>query len=190
MDITTIVFVGIGLSMDAFAVSIANSLCYRDMKKLYMVFMSVVFGLFQGIMPIIGYYVGNLFKKQISDIDHWVALILLCAIGFNMIKEAYQDMFDKDGIVCPMKPLSLKLLMVQAIATSIDALAIGVSFSVLKVNIMTCSLIITSITFITCFIGSLLGNKASALFKNKAEIFGGLILIVIGVKIFVEHMFF
>lgn len=190
MDIYTILLIGLGLSMDAFAVTIANTLCYRDMKKRYIFLMALTFGVFQGVMPVIGFFAGNLFLTQISALDHWIALILLSFIGFKMVKEAIDDMNSEDGITCPIKPLTMNLLLVQAIATSIDALAVGLSLSALNVNIINSSLIITVVTLLMCLIGALIGKSAGEFLKNKAELLGGTILIFIGLKIFIEHMFF
>lgn len=189
MDTYSLILIGLGLSMDAFAVTMANTLCYSNMKKSYIFLMAIIFGIFQGIMPLIGYFAGNFFIDYISAIDHWIALILLSIIGIQMIKEAYDDMNSEDGIVCPTKPLSMKLLFVQAIATSIDALTIGISFSALHVKILNAALLITLITFSICLLGGLIGKTSGKFLKSKSELLGGVILIIIGIRIFVEHMF-
>ena len=164
-----IILIGIGLSMDAVAVSMTNGMCLKQMHVKHAFVTALAFGLFQGIMPLIGYFAGSVFAEKVNAIDHWLALILLGFIGGKMVYEAVKS--DEDHTVC--KVLTFRLLLVQAIATSIDALAVGVSFAALTVNI----------------IAVYIGKKFGDLLKQKAEIVGGIILILIGLKIFVEHMF-
>lgn len=174
--------------MDAFAVTIANTLCYQDMHKRYSFLMALTFGMFQGVMPIIGYFASNVFYKQIAALDHWIALILLAAIGLKMIKEAYEEINSEEEIECSNYELTLKMLIVQAIATSIDALAVGISLSALNVDIFSSAIIIALTTLIICVIGTFIGKKTGILIKNKAEMIGGFILVFIGLKIFIEHL--
>ncbi|MCR5718705.1 MAG: manganese efflux pump MntP family protein [Oscillospiraceae bacterium] len=175
---------GIGLSMDAFAVSVTNGLCCRGMRPLHRVGMAVCFGLFQGMMPMIGFFLGKLFEDVICAYDHWIALILLCYIGGRMLWEAF---FSKDEPETDR--LTLRLTLMQGIATSIDALAVGVSFAALSdVPIVTAALLIAGITFAVSLTGVCFGRQLGRLLGSKAQIAGGLLLIGIGVKIFVEHM--
>lgn len=183
MDLFTIVTVAVGLSMDAFAVSVTNGMCVRDLNNKRRVLTALSFGIFQAAMPIIGYFLGRTFSDAISAVDHWVALILLSAIGINMIVEAIKSKNEE----CSLAPFSYKSLFVQSIATSIDALAVGISFAVLNINIWVSALFIGAITFGICLFGIFIGKKLNSLFKNKASIVGGVILIAIGLKIFIEH---
>lgn len=189
MDIITLLFLGIGLSMDAFAVSISNGMCYTNIDKKRAIFTSFCFGFFQAAMPIIGFFAGRIFQGAIQAADHWIALILLAFIGGKMIVDAIHELRHPDECVCA-KPIQLKTILLQAIATSIDALAVGISLALMRVNIISAASIIGIITFICCMIGAFIGKKFGSLLKEKAEILGGIILIGIGLKIFIEHMFF
>ncbi len=186
MSIVEIIFISISLAMDAFAVSISNGMLLEKIKAKYAIKFGIFFGFFQFIMPIIGYYLTNLLGKQILNFDHWIAFILLNIIGFKMIIETFKQ--EENNISDDKNILSIKNLIVLAIATSIDALAVGVSFSVIKVNIFMPSLIIGIVAFIFSFVGVLIGKKISSLFSKNAERIGGLILIIIGFKILIEHL--
>lgn len=187
METLTLFLIALGLSMDAFAVSISNGLCFKNFKKSQAFISSISFGIFQGLMPTIGFFAGTLFFDVISKLDHWIALILLGYIGTNMIIDSIKELKLKNTISEDSKEYTLKTLFLQSIATSIDALAIGISFAALKINILTAALFICVVTFVCCLIGSLIGKKFGHLLQEKAKIFGGLILIFIGLKIFVEH---
>jgi len=187
MAFTELILLAIGLSMDAAAVSISNSLCIKKITFKHVLQMALMFALFQGIMPLIGYLTANAFSDIISQFDHWIALILLTIIGGKMIYEAIKANIDQE---CSLFSLTFKLLLVQAIATSIDALAVGVSFSALKVNIYYAIIIISIITFICCIIAVLISKRFGNLLGKRADMMGGIILIVIGLKIFIEHIFF
>lgn len=191
MDGLTLLVLALGLSMDAFAVSITNGLCYQNFHKKQAIMTAGAFGLFQGLMPVIGYYCGIAFSGTISFLDHWIALVLLGLIGLNMIREAIKEMRDITPIcdACQSE-LTGKTLIMQAIATSIDALAVGISFAIIQVNIFFASSSIAIITFVISLLGCQLGKRFGGLLKEKAQIFGGGILILIGLKIFIEHMFF
>ena len=189
MNSITLFFTAIGLSMDASAVSISNGMCFENMKKKQILVTAFYFGFFQGLMPIIGYVVSSRFSNEIAFLDHWIALILLGFIGGKMIKDAINELKYPEACLTGTKLLTSKILIVQAIATSIDALAIGISFALMKVNIVSAALLIGIITFIGSVIGSNLGKRFGEMFKQKAEIFGGAILIIIGLKIFIEHTF-
>lgn len=189
MDIITLIFLALGLSMDATAVSVSNSMCYPDLSKKKTLLSCGLFGLFQGLMPVIGFYSGRLLGKTIMAIDHWIALILLCFIGGKMLFEGIRDM--KKGLECDTSSpdFTFKSMLVQSIATSIDALAVGISLAALSVNIYGAALLIAVITFACSLTGSFLGKKFGALLGDWAEIAGGVILVGIGAKIFIEHMF-
>jgi putative Mn2+ efflux pump MntP len=187
MSITELILLAIGLSMDASAVSISNSLCIKKLTIKNILQMAIIFGLFQGIMPLIGFYAASMFADVISQFDHWIAFILLAIIGGKMLHEAITAEPEKD---CSLFNLTLKLLLVQAVATSIDALAVGVSLSALNVNIFYAVIIIGIVTFICCSIAILISKRFGNLLGKRADIVGGIILIAIGLKIFIEHMFF
>ena len=160
MDILSIILIGIGLAMDAFAVSLAKGMCLnKKYIKVYAFKLAFFFGFFQALMPFIGYYCGVQFASYIQKVDHWVAFILLGIVGIHMIKEAATS--KKEEEVCL---ISYKNIIVLAIATSIDALAIGVSFAFLNVNIIHAVVMIGIITFILCFIGVFFGKKIGSLF--------------------------
>ncbi len=186
MSLTEIILLAIGLSADAAAVSISNTLCIRKVKLKHALSMALSFGIFQGIMPLIGYYAATSFSYYIKSCDHWIAFILLGIIGGKMLYESIKDEGKQD---CSVFSLSFKLLLVQAIATSIDALAVGISLSVLEVNIFASVAIISTVTFICCMLAVLVAKRFGTMLGKRAGIVGGLILIFIGVKIFVEHMF-
>ena len=189
MELSTLFFLALGLAMDASAVSISNVLCYRNIRKKQIIITALTFGVFQGLMPVIGFYVGRVFSSVVSSLDHWIALILLGFIGGSMIVESIKE-FKNMELCKTKKDFTLRTLLLQGIATSIDALAVGVSFSFLKTNIAIASLFIGVITFICCLIGAAVGKKFGAYLKEWAKIFGGTILILIGIKIFLEHTLF
>jgi len=185
MDLLSLIFTGIGLAMDASAVSIAKGMSLPNEKnKNYALKLGLAFGIFQGLMPLIGYLAGSTFSGYIQSVDHWVAFILLALIGLNMIKESREEKENEE-----VSDLSLKVILLLAIATSIDALAVGVSFAFLKVNIVLACSIIAIVTFILSFICVMVGKRLGSLFQKYAEIFGGIILMMIGAKILIEHLF-
>lgn len=185
MDIVTLVLLALGLSMDACAVSITNGMVYGNYSKKDMVLAAIAFGFFQGVMPLIGFIAGTQFSSFIQDVDHWIALILLVYIGGKMIWDALHDEEACDGC----KTFKVRDLLFQGIATSIDALAVGISFSLFDINILSASLLIGVTTFCCSLIGALLGKKIGKIIKTKSLFIGGMILIGIGLKIFIEHMF-
>lgn len=186
MDIFSLVMTGIGLAMDASAVSIAKGMALPKKKIIeYAIKLGLAFGFFQGMMPMLGYLAGSAFSQYIQSIDHWVAFVLLGLIGINMIKESKESKDEEETIIS----LSYKTIIVLAVATSIDALAIGVSFAFLKVNIVLACSIIAFVTFALSFICVIVGKSLGTLFQKYAEVFGGLILIVLGIKILIEHLF-
>lgn len=184
MGIFTMASIGVGLAMDAFAVSICQGLKMIKVNKKYAVIIALFFGVFQVMMPLIGYVIGVQFESYITSIDHWIAFILLGFIGFNMIKESR----EKEEIDECIYRLDYKELTMMAIATSIDALAVGVAFAFLNVNVLMAVSIIGIITFGLSLIGVLLGHTLGMKFKSNAEMFGGIVLIIIGLKILLEHL--
>lgn len=182
MGIAELLIIAIGLSMDAFAVSISKGLSLRRIAPEHPVFTALWFGGFQALMPLIGYFLGVSFADFVSSVDHWIAFVLLGLIGGNMIK----DSFDKEE--CNHNPdFSFKTMLSLAIATSIDALAVGVSFAFLKVDIWTAVLLIGVVTAAFSAAGIFIGKFFGCRYKSKAEFAGGFILIAIGLKILLEH---
>lgn len=189
MNIIAIIATAFGLSMDAFAVSITDGMLIDDVKTKDALKVGAYFGIAQAIMPLIGWLSSIYFQKYIEGIDHWIALLLLGFIGGKMIYESIKS--RKDDCVKKEKNgdiLSNKTLFILAIATSIDALVVGISFAFLKVPIVESIIIIGIVTFIMCFIGVMIGKRCGSLLKNNIEIIGGIILILIGVNIFLEHV--
>ena len=182
MEFIEIVIIGVGLAMDAFAVSVCKGLSTRKLQLKHSLICGGYFGLFQGMMPLIGYFLGVQFKNKIESIDHWIAFILLGLIGLNMIKEAFGDE------ECCDPDFSFKAMLPLAVATSIDALAIGVTFAFLNVNIFFAITIIAITTFIISMAGVKIGHVFGSRYKSKAEIAGGIILILMGLKILLEHL--
>ncbi len=176
--------IAVGLSMDAFAVAIAKGLSVQQVTSRYSLCVGGWFGSFQALMPLLGFYLGITFSKFVSSVDHWIAFILLGLIGFNMIREAAAC--EK---VVPDPDFSARTMFLMAVATSIDALAVGVSFAVLSVDIWSAVAIIGVTTFVLSIVGLKIGNIFGCRYKSKAEFFGGLVLLLLGVKILVEHIF-
>ena len=183
MDMISIIVIAFGLAMDAFAVSITSGITIRQLKINNALKIALFFGSFQAIMPIIGWLAGLSLRNFISEIDHWIAFGLLIFIGCKMIYESITIQSSEKEI----NPLNVYVLLVLSIATSIDALAVGLSFAILKISIMTPVIIIGTITFALSFLGVFVGDRIGHFFENKIEIAGGLLLIGIGIKILVEH---
>lgn len=177
----------LGLSMDAFAVSVTNGLTRKNMNFGWTFGTALCFGLFQGVMPTIGYFLGQTFFRYIQAFDHIIALVLLGFIGGKMLYDAIKC---KDDEACSVSRLTFGVLILQGVATSIDALAVGISFAALSVNIVSAAAFITSVTFVCSLAGVLIGKRFGASLNKKAEIIGGIILVGIGLKIFIEHVFF
>ncbi len=182
MGILEIIFISIGLAMDAFAVSICKGMSVKDIKFKHYLIVGLYFGGFQALMPLIGYLLGINFQTLIESIDHWIAFILLGIIGINMIKESLGDDENINA------SFSFKEMLPLAVATSIDALAVGITFAFLKVNIFLAISLIGIITFVISAIGIKIGRLFGDKLKNKAELFGGIVLILIGTKILLEHL--
>jgi len=183
MEIITIIVIAFGLAMDAFAVSITSGITIKRLKINNALRIALFFGLFQAIMPIIGWLAGLSLRDFISAVDHWIAFGLLSFIGCKMIYESITVQSSEKEI----DPLNIYVLLMLSLATSIDALAVGVSFAFLKVSIVTPVVIIGMVTFTLSFLGIFVGNRIGHFFENKIEILGGLVLIGIGIKILVEH---
>lgn len=186
--ILTVFLTGIGLSMDAFAVAICKGLKMQKLNYKQMGLIALFFGGFQALMPLIGWLLGNSFKDYIESFDHWVAFGLLLFIGGKMAIEA----FKKDDDECCCGCFDIKELLIMTIATSIDALAVGIAFAIDGIDtlpqILLSILIIGLTTFVLSAFGVLLGHKFGAVYKSKAELAGGIILILIGTKILLEHL--
>jgi len=186
MTLVELLLVAIGLSMDAFAVSVCKGLEMKKVTVKKTVLIAGLFGGFQALMPLIGWLIGIQFSRMIQTYDHWIAFILLTLIGVKMIYEAVKEEHDE---ACPIDDrLNIKQLLVLAVATSIDALAIGVTLAFLDVNIIHSVGFIGTITVIICSIGVYLGHRFGGWFNDKAEMIGGVILIGIGLKILIEHL--
>ncbi|MEG1458149.1 MAG: manganese efflux pump MntP family protein [Acetivibrio sp.] len=184
MDLLQLILIAVGLAMDAFAVSICKGLQMKRVDYKYAVLIAAFFGVFQAGMPWIGWVLGRQFEKYITNVDHWIAFILLVFIGGKMIIEAFKTGEEDAGDV----KYDLKEILVLALATSIDALAIGITFAFLQMKILVPMLLIGIITFFLSIIGVLVGNRFGTKYKSKAELAGGIILILIGLKIVLEHM--
>lgn len=186
MDIISILLIGIGLAMDAFSVSVSEGIILKKPTLGQSAKIALFFGIFQFIMPCIGYLLGSAFADYITAFDHYIAFVLLGFIGGKMIYEAICE--KEEGEI--KNPLSFNTLLVLAIATSIDALAVGVTFATVSAPVIFASAIIGIVTYSIAFGGVYIGSKFGNLLGNKAEILGGLVLIGIGVKILIEHLFF
>ncbi len=185
MNLFSLFLIALGLSMDAFAVAICKGLAMQKITVKKALIVGLWFGGFQGLMPAVGYLLGTRFEKYITNIDHWIAFVLLFIIGGNMIKEALSKEEETAN-----GSLAFKEMLILALATSIDALAVGVTFAFLKVQIVPAVLFIGVITFTLSAIGVKIGNFFGARFKSKAELAGGIILILMGCKILLEHLGF
>lgn len=185
MSIIELFILAIGLSMDAFAVSICKGLSVPKLRPKHCLICGVYFGAFQAIMPLIGWALGIRFQSLITNIDHWIAFVLLAVIGANMIKESFSKEEE-----CPDASFGFKTMLTLAVATSIDALAVGVTFAFLDVNIVPAVLLIGMTTFVCSAVGVKIGNVFGNRYESKAEFLGGLVLIGIGLKILIEHLFF
>lgn len=182
MTLVELLIIAVGVSMDAFAVSICKGLSVCRLQPKHALSTGLWFGSFQAIMPLIGYFVGIHFSDLVTSVDHWIAFVLLAIIGYGMVKESR----EKD--CCDVDPdFSFKTMLAMAVATSIDALAIGVSFAFLKVDIWMSVLFIGLTTGLFSMVGVKIGHVFSSRYKSAAELLGGLILIVMGIKILVEH---
>ena len=179
----TLLILAVALAMDSVAVSIAIGSKYRDLLFSRALFVAGVFGFFQGAMPLAGYLVGVSFAEYVQTFDHWIAFLLLVGLGTKMLYEAYKNEFDEE-----VTDLSNKTLVTLGIATSIDAMAIGVTFAFLQTDILTASSVIALVTFALCIAAVAIGKKLGSVLESKAEMLGGIILIGLGTKILLEHL--
>lgn len=184
MSFLDIFLIGVALSMDAFAVSVCKGLSVKKAGVKHVLTVGVYFGGFQALMPLLGFLLGYKFESFITNIDHWIAFVLLAIIGGNMIREALgKDEDDKEN-----DDFSFRAMLPLAVATSIDALAVGISFAFLGVDIVTAALLIGATTFVLSGAGIFVGNIFGSKYKSKAELAGGIVLILIGAKMLLEHL--
>ena len=183
MGIVELLLLSIGLAMDAFAVSICKGISMKKMNWKKAIIIGLYFGEFQALMPTIGFFLGSAFQNLITSIDHWIAFLLLTIIGGGMIKESFGDDSENRN-----DDVSFKTMIVLAIATSIDALAVGITFAFLKVNLILAVSLIGIITFVLAVAGTKIGNKFGDKYESKAELVGGVILVLLGIKILLEHL--
>lgn len=186
MSFITIFAIAVGLAMDAFSVSVASGAVYKKMHIKHIFRMAFLFGFFQMFMPILGWLGASAFKEQIQSCDHWIAFGILAAVGGKMIYEAFGlEDSDKKGL-----EMTINTLLMLSLATSIDALAVGVTLSLLEINIIETSAIIGLVTFLLSLLGVKIGMKFGHIFEKKIEIVGGILLILIGLKILISDLYF
>ena len=182
MGILELFWIAVGLSMDAFAVAICKGLAVQKVNVKHGLIVGLYFGGFQAGMPLLGYFMGSSFAKYIENFDHWIAFVLLGIIGFNMIRESGEKEEELNA------SFGFKAMFPMAVATSIDALAVGISFAIMKVQIGWAVSFIGVITFTLSAIGVKIGNHFGVKYKSRAELFGGIVLILLGTKILLEHL--
>lgn len=183
MGITELIIIAIGLSMDAFAVSIGKGLALPRVRYRHALCAGLWFGGFQALMPVAGYLLGSAFASFVEAWDHWISFILLAYIGINMIKEAFESKEESKD-----KSFAIRIMFLLAVATSIDALAVGVSLAFLNASILSSAMVIGITTFLFSAAGVYIGNLFGNRYRKTAECIGGVILIVIGIKILIEHL--
>jgi putative Mn2+ efflux pump MntP len=184
MNPITTLLIALGLAMDAFAVSIASGVAIKELRLRHALRIAIFFGSFQAAMPVAGWFAGTGLRDLIGGIDHWIAFGLLCAVGTKMIYESTKINTESKKI----DPLNFSVLLILSIATSIDALAVGISFAFLGMAIIAPVIIIGAITFLLSLLGVYIGDRVGHLFEKKIALLGGLILIAIGTKILIEHL--
>lgn len=184
MNIFTVIIIAFALAMDAFAVSIASGIAIKHLRIKHALTIALWFGVFQAIMPVLGWFAGVKLRVLVGGVDHWIVFIMLLCIGCKMIYEATQI----EEVERKTDPLDVYVLFMLSVATSLDALAVGISFAMLGVSIVMPALIIGVITFFLSFAGVWIGDKGKHFFENKIEVVAGVVLIGIGIKILVEHL--
>ncbi len=184
MQFWLLFFLALGLASDAATVSMVNGICHPRRPVQLGLVCGLAFGFFQGFMPLIGYFVGNSFFHLICDIDHWIAFLLLGTIGMKMTLESLKGGKEPH----PPRRLSLRILLLQAFATSVDALAVGIGLGVIAVDIAQAVFLIGAVTFVCCFVGVQLGRFVGIRFRQKAQLLGGVLLVYIGLHILMEHL--
>ena len=190
MSLLEIVLLGVGLSMDAFAVAVCKGLAMRKVNIRQTLIIALFFGGFQALMPLLGYFLGSTFASRVKQIDHWVAFILLAYIGGKMVADAIREMREVPEVDQMDPPLNIPELFIMAIATSIDALAVGVTFSFMDVNIVLAVSVIGLVTFVLSTMAVFIGNIFGIRFRTAAQISGGSILILLGTRILLSHLGF
>ena len=188
MGFVEIFLIGVGLSMDAFAVSVCKGLGMHRVNYAHALVIALFFGVFQGLMPVIGWLVGSAFAVYVTAVDHWIAFALLAFVGGKMLWDAFHDEGEEEDDETSTQKLDLRELFMLAIATSIDALAVGITFAFLGVNIWVAITIIGVTTFVLSLVGVVVGNQFGSRFEKPATIAGGIVLILIGLKILIEHL--
>ena len=183
MGLLELFILAVGLSMDAFAVSVCKGLSVKKMEPKHALICGAYFGGFQALMPTIGYLLGSQFESMITQIDHWIAFVLLGIIGINMIKESREDEDEELNA-----SFDVKTMLALAVATSIDALAVGITFAFLDTPILEAITIIGITTMIISIVGVVIGNYFGGKYKHKAELVGGIILVLLGVRILIQHL--
>ncbi|OHB62042.1 MAG: hypothetical protein A2167_03570 [Planctomycetes bacterium RBG_13_46_10] len=184
MTLITIIIIAVGLAMDTFAISIVSGAVYKELHIKHALRIAFFFGVFQAIMPLIGFLAGMSIKNYITSYDHWVAFGLLCAVGGKMIYESFKIKPAEDSL----NPSNIIVLLVLSVATSIDALAVGITLSFLRVSLVEVVSIIGLVTFVLSYLGVFIGKRYGHFFENKIEAVGGLILIGLGIKILLGHL--
>lgn len=180
--------IGVGLSMDAFAVAVCKGLGMKMVNWRHAFVIALMFGGFQGLMPLIGWALGSQLTSLIEPVDHWIAFILLVVIGGKMLWDAFRGDDGCETCGCAEEKLDMRELLMMAVATSIDALAVGVTFAFLGVNVMAAVVVIGVTTFALSFVGVVVGNRFGARFEKPATVAGGVVLVLIGLKILLEHL--
>lgn len=187
MGLVEIFLIGVGLSMDAFAVSVCKGLGMRKVNYRHAFIIALFFGGFQALMPVIGWALGSQFAQMVEPVDHWVAFVLLAFIGGKMLWDAFHEDSEEE-VAADKEKLDLKELVMLAIATSIDALAVGITFAFLKVNVLIAVVIIGCTTFVISLGGVVIGNRFGSRYERSATIVGGTVLVLLGVKILLEGL--
>lgn len=182
MGFLELIIIAVGLSMDAFAVSVCKGLSVSEVRPKHMLLCGGWFGFFQALMPLLGFLLGTQFQRFITSVDHWIAFVLLALIGLNMIRESFADDDEQNA------SFDFRTMLALAVATSIDALAVGITFAFLQVRIVPAILLIGITTFLISAVGVKLGNVFGAKYRKRSERFGGIVLILIGLKILLSHL--
>ncbi len=192
MGFVELFLIGVGLSMDACAVAICKGLAMRKVNYRHALVIALFFGGFQALMPLVGWALGTQFQQFIAPVDHWIAFVLLAFLGGKMLWEAFHDDDGPEGAETgaagASEKLDLRELVLMAVATSIDALAVGITFAFLQVDIVPAVALIGATTFVLSFAGVVVGNQFGARFEKPATVVGGVVLVLIGVKILLEHL--
>lgn len=190
MGFVELVLLSFGLAMDAFAVGVTDGMCLKRCGIREALAIGLCFGFFQAAMPVVGFFCGSLFYQQIRMVDHWIAFGLLAFLGIRMIGEGIKSAHQASEAACSIENerLSIKVLVTQGIATSIDAMAAGISLSAVQANILFAALFIGAVTAALCFAATFVGRRFGDLLNDKAQMLGGVILVAIGLRVLVSHL--